>query len=328
MSEAYGLVKARNSMLANGVVKYSESHPRKASIVIAQTEAGRVDILQSLSVKSGMSDDFTIMRISREAVGHGVTDLQDRMEAYTACVHLRRFDGYDIWCDDRREQSAVLPEGSIHISDMRCVWSADIRGPFDVVNFCVPQSALDEMTEEFGLSPVEQFCCPIGLARVDVVLKNLALALLPALAKPSETNKLFADHAVRAVTAHMIRNYGSLKRLPRFARGSLAYWQERRAKDMLRANLCGDLSISELAGACGLSSSHFSQAFKKTVGCPPHRWLLIQRVEKAKRLLLNSRQQLSEIALETGFTDQSHFTRVFSQHTGESPGAWRRAQIR
>jgi AraC family transcriptional regulator len=86
--------------------------------------------------------------------------------------------------------------------------------------------------------------------------------------------------------------------------------------------------LPELASACRLSPSHFSKAFRHTVGCPPHQWLLTQRVERAKHLILNTSQSLSEIALTTGFADQSHLTRVFSQRVKASPAAWRRSQGR
>jgi AraC-like DNA-binding protein len=102
----------------------------------------------------------------------------------------------------------------------------------------------------------------------------------------------------------------------------------RRAKDLLCADLSANLGLAELAGACRLSVSRFSQAFRQTVGCPPHQWLMMQRVERAKELILNTDQSLSEIALAIGFADQSHFTRVFSQRVEVSPAAWRRAQER
>ncbi len=85
-----------------------------------------------------------------------------------------------------------------------------------------------------------------------------------------------------------------------------------------------DLSLSEPARACGLSLSYFSRAFKQSVGAPPHRWLLLQRVQRAKSLLRNSDRSLAETAAACGFADQSHFTRVFSNVVGVSPGAWRK----
>jgi AraC family transcriptional regulator len=57
---------------------------------------------------------------------------------------------------------------------------------------------------------------------------------------------------------------------------------------------------------------------------PPHRWLLMQRVKRAKELLRGTRTPIAEIAVTYGFADQSHLTRVFSKVFRVSPGAWRR----
>jgi AraC family transcriptional regulator len=298
------------------------------SVVFAQTPVNRVDLIEQLSIGTIPGGDFVINHIARKRPGHGMTDRAIKRGWYVACVHLERLDAYDVWCDDEHESSGVLEAGALHVNDMRSAWRADIRSPFDVVNFCVPQSAFDEITSEEGSAPIEELHCPITLARADAVLKNFALALLPALATPDQTNKLFSDHAARAVTAHLAKTYAPIQFRPRYGRGGLAPWQERRAKEMLRANLSGNLSLPELASACRLSTGHFSRAFKQTVGCPPHQWLLRQRVEQAKHLILNTNEPLCGIALDTGFSDQAHFTRVFSQRVKASPAAWRRQQGR
>ncbi|MEJ0028388.1 MAG: AraC family transcriptional regulator [Rhizomicrobium sp.] len=111
---------------------------------------------------------------------------------------------------------------------------------------------------------------------------------------------------------------------PPSRRGGLPPWQARRARRFIAENLSRPLALAELAEACGLSRSHFSAAFRETFGCPPHRWLLLQRVERAKHLLLTSGRTLREIAIDVGFADQSHLTRVFTRHVKVSPGAWRR----
>jgi AraC family transcriptional regulator len=298
------------------------------SVVFAQTAADRVDLIERLSIRTFPGDDFAITHIARRGRGHGMTDGAAKRESYVACVHLEELDDCDIWCDEEHESVDALEAGVLHVNDMRRAWRADIRSPFHVVNFCVPQSAFDEITSEEGGAPIAELHCPIGLACVDTVLKNFALALLPALATPDQTNRLFADHTARAVTAHLAKTYAPTQFRPKYCRGGLAPWQERRAKEMLRANLSGDLSLPQLASACRLSSGHFSRAFKQTVGCPPHQWLLHQRVERAKQLILNTDAPLCEIALDTGFADQSHFTRVFAERVRASPAAWRRDQGR
>jgi transcriptional regulator GlxA family with amidase domain len=93
---------------------------------------------------------------------------------------------------------------------------------------------------------------------------------------------------------------------------------------MMLANIDGKLGLDELANACELSRSHFARAFKVATGSSPFQWLLAQRIERAKNLLLDSNLPIDQIAEQCGFTDQSHFTRTFLKFAGAAPGQWRR----
>jgi AraC family transcriptional regulator len=116
-----------------------------------------------------------------------------------------------------------------------------------------------------------------------------------------------------------------MRSLARPVRGGLAPWQVRRAKEILCANLDGRVPLQEVARECRLSVSHFSRAFRRSMGAAPHNWLLTRRVEAAKEKLRDDRLSLLDVALVCGFADQSHLTRVFTRIVGVSPGAWRRA---
>ncbi len=219
----YGRLSASDVFAsARSIVK--EPHPceRDVPVVFAQTSPRRVDLFKKLIVKTGTGDEFAMTHMSRQAPGHGMTETQTRCDAFVACVHLEGLDDYDLWCDGKHQPCGTLGPGTIHINDMRHVWQADIRKPFHAVNVHMPQSVLDEIAEEEGASRVDELCCPIGLAHVDTVFQNLALALLPALARSDQVNKLFADHAARAVTAHLRRTYGSLRMNSQSGRGCLA----------------------------------------------------------------------------------------------------------
>ncbi len=98
----------------------------------------------------------------------------------------------------------------------------------------------------------------------------------------------------------------------------------RRVCEHVRDRLDGRITHRELAAIAGLSESHFSRAFKRSVGMSAHRYISRRRVESAAELIAETDQPLSEIALAVGFSDQSHFTRVFHRLTGETPGAFRR----
>lgn len=106
--------------------------------------------------------------------------------------------------------------------------------------------------------------------------------------------------------------------------GGLAPWQLRRAKEMLRQNLCDNIQLAEVAQACKISVNHFSRAFKASAGQPPHHWVMTVRIDAARDLLANSHTPLVQVASVCGFADQSHFSRAFARMVGCSPGAWRR----
>lgn len=107
-------------------------------------------------------------------------------------------------------------------------------------------------------------------------------------------------------------------------RSGLAGWQRDLAIRRLLGNLTEDFPVADLAGCCGLSRSHFTRAFKNSMGTSPHRWLVRERVRRAAELLERTDDSIAEIALSCGFCDQSHLTRMFHAIVGVSPAAWRR----
>ena len=106
--------------------------------------------------------------------------------------------------------------------------------------------------------------------------------------------------------------------------GGLAPWQLDLALQLLLRDIGADFPVAFVARLCGLSRSHFTKAFKVSMGAPPHRWLVGQRLRRARDLLERSDDSISAIALSCGFADQSHLTRRFHATVGCSPAAWRR----
>ena len=112
--------------------------------------------------------------------------------------------------------------------------------------------------------------------------------------------------------------------LRRVTSGGLASWQVALAQRLLLNDLRADQSVQQIAAHCGLSRSYFEKAFKASLGTPPHQWLVRQRILRAAKMLEQTNRNIGSIALSCGFTDQSHFTRVFRTIVGASPAAWRR----
>jgi AraC-like DNA-binding protein len=160
----------------------------------------------------------------------------------------------------------------------------------------------------------------------DSVVRSLGEALMPAFERPETANQLFVDYIALALMSHLTASYGERAAGLRADPACLTPRQERRAKEILLANMEGRIGLAELAREVGLSRSHFARAFKATTGLPPYRWLLARRLEHACELLLVTDLSLDSIASRCGFTDRSHFNRTFTKATGSSPSQWRRSR--
>jgi AraC family transcriptional regulator len=88
------------------------------------------------------------------------------------------------------------------------------------------------------------------------------------------------------------------------------------------------LSVSMLSSTVGLSRSHFSVAFRRSVGRTPREHVVRLRIERAMELLRYTNLPIGEIALGTGFCDQAHFANTFRRATGLRPTEWRKRNHR
>lgn len=113
---------------------------------------------------------------------------------------------------------------------------------------------------------------------------------------------------------------------PADPRGGLAPWQIRRVIAYVDQHLADSIDTQALANLARLSKCHFTRAFRRSLQEPPHRYVMRRRIEHACALMLTSNAPLSHVAAECGLADQAHFSRLFRQLLGVSPGAWRRAQ--
>ncbi len=107
-------------------------------------------------------------------------------------------------------------------------------------------------------------------------------------------------------------------------RGCLAMWQLKRIATYVEIRSDSNIRLLDLARLVQLSKSHFSRAFRQSVGEPPMSYVARHRILRAQTLMRDPKSSLSSIALACGMCDQAHLTRVFGRIVGMSPGAWRR----
>jgi AraC family transcriptional regulator len=278
-----------------------------------------------ISVRTRRKAQLAVTRLRSE------TGLADRTtpftseRAFTVQLHLRPVSPVKFWLHGRPVSAEPAQDGSVSIMHLDQEPSMYLGNAFDMVQFYVPRTALDEFADENDGCRCETLTWPSG--KVDHRLRSLALCLLPALERPELSSELYVDHLVFAAHAYIARTYGGIKIAPSITRGGLAPWQLHRATEMLKANLDGQIALSQVARECKLSVSHFVRAFKQTIGEPPYRWLLQQRIDAAKELLLHSDMPMVEIALKCGFADQACFIRAFRKLLDTTPGEWRRIRM-
>jgi len=248
-----------------------------------------------------------------------------REDAFVVTLHLRDRPNREYWEDGRRASVCDVRAGESCLHDLKRDPSALLDTPYHMLSFYLPRASLDAIADEANAPRIRDLSYKPGAGVNDVTISSLGSLLLPALSHPDPASRLFLDYVLLAFGTHVARTYGSMRPVSRLPQGSLAPWQERRAKEILRANLEGGVPLKEVARACGLSVGHFSRAFRRTLGATPHNWLNEQRIVLSKEKLRDDRLSLSDVALECGFCDQSHFTRHFTRIVGVTPGAWRRA---
>ena len=96
-----------------------------------------------------------------------------------------------------------------------------------------------------------------------------------------------------------------------------------RARDLADARYFEPLGVDDMARAAGLSRAHFSRAFRRAFGEPPHAYLLTRRLERAAALLRSTDQSVAEICFSVGLQSVGSFTTSFTRTFGLPPTAYR-----
>jgi AraC family transcriptional regulator len=287
-------------------------------------EALRVENAPAIVTRSLRKADIAVTEIRSDNPPLEMTGSIQQEDAFLIALQLRDFPNREYWEDGRRASVCDLRAGESCLYDLKRDPAALLDKPYHSLAFYLSRAAIDAIADDAHAPRIRDLSYEPAAGVNDVTISGLGNLLLPALSHPDQANPLFVDHVLLAVGVHIAQTYGGMRPMLRPVRGGLAPWQERRAREILRANIKRGVPLKEVARECGLSVGHFSHAFRRTLGVAPHKWLIEQRVVLSKEKLRDG-LSLSDVATECGFSDQSHLTRVFRQTVGVSPAAWRRA---
>jgi AraC family transcriptional regulator len=229
-----------------------------------------------------------------------------------------------MYAADGYKFEGVVRKGDILISPagQPTSWRLDDEG--DALGIMLQPAFLHQVaSESMGMNPDRVELLSKG-PLCDPWIAKIGNSLLDELQSGGSGTSLNADRLGLALAGHLLKHY--LARPPAEAVPSERLPDRRLQKALSRIqdNL-GDssLSLAVLAKEAHLSESHFCHAFKKTTGWSPHRYLIRQRIERAKQLLRGSSESLFTIAFRVGFADASHLSRHFKRIVRVTPGQYR-----
>jgi AraC family transcriptional regulator len=190
------------------------------------------------------------------------------------------------------------------------------RDHIDVLAISIDPAFMTAVCGELTAS--DRFELKTTRAVEDHYIKAVCLALHTEVKNGGKSGRLYSDSLITALAVHLASKY-SARRTTRAGAAEGSPPMIRQAQEFILENLTRNLTLTEIADSVNVSAFHFSRVFKQHTGLSPYQFVLKQRIERARQLLLRGEHSLSDVALQLGFADQSHFSLHFKRFSGMTP---------
>lgn len=209
-----------------------------------------------------------------------------------------------------------LTAGSIAVTPAHVMHSAIVDEPSEfIILYLRPEfvSQSCAQTMSHALKP--------AVVRSDALIQAISTTLTKEAS--GESDRLYAESLLHALSTHLLKRYAWPASVKSFKSAGLSARKLTQVQDYIEAHLQEPIRLDDLAVTTHLSRYHFCRLFKQSVGISPYRYILQQRIKKAQQLLRDPTLSLVEVALASGFANQSHFSRHFRQQVGVTPSYYR-----
>ncbi len=256
----------------------------------------------------------------------GILCEQYRLSGYTnagktylnhhLCIHMAgATPAY--WYENGRKHNAFLKPGGVHLASAGSATPAGgCEQNFDLFVIELSPGIFTRVLQEDAPPTVE---LRDRTAVRDAQIFSLGAALQMELSSGCPSGRLYAELLGASLTAYLARHYCVWPAKVREAKAGMPAHRLRRTIDYIETNLTGDLRLEEMAENAQMSPYTFSRLFTQAAGLTPHQYVLRARIKEAKRMLREGKASIADVSLQLGFSDQSHFTRVFHKITGVTP---------
>jgi len=200
-------------------------------------------------------------------------------------------------------------------------WTSDI----EVTHLYLTRDILAKVSAETFDRDIADVRLRDVLKTDDQVLRSGIAAVAEEVRGKNLGGRLFVDAVATQICIQILRRYATVVFRESRSTTGLSPMQSKMVADYIEVNLDQQLTLDELAEVAHVSSSHFLRQFKLRFGCAPHCYVIQRRLACAERLLAKTTLPIKEISAKSGFSDQSHMTRVFQRFLKTTPNAYREA---
>ena len=193
-------------------------------------------------------------------------------------------------------------------------WLVD--GELDVVTLSISAAELQRTPAHDQFQRMRfAFADPLGAALTRQILGELYAPQTPE-------RQVYVTALAGALKAHMVRGPQNTA-ASNIPTADFAAYRLHHIMNRVLARPEADHSLEAMAADADLTPSHFCRVFKRATGVSPHQYVMKARLDRAQELLAGSDLTIAQVAEALGFTSQSHFTRAFRGHAGQTPSTWR-----
>ena len=197
--------------------------------------------------------------------------------------------------------------------------------PIDVVHLYLKHQMLSKVCADVLDRDIADIHLKDVLRADDIMLNRSIVSINEEATNENLGGRLYVDSVSTQICVHLLRNYANVCYRSRDVSSGLSPAQVRQVEAYVEANLDTQLSLEELAAITRTSTSYFLRQFKLRFGMPPHMYVIQRRINHAQHLLTKTALPIKAIACKSGFSDQSHMTRLFQRLLNTTPSAYRRA---
>lgn len=260
--------------------------------------------------------------VESRRIAAGVTHYVPASINHRLGIHVGAPVNASCHCDGKHHRR-VQSDGDIDIvpAGLDGDWKDD--ADCTILRLWVSPALVRRAAEDLDIDPDRVVVNP-QFQRRDARIEHIAHALATGLNPDVPSDRLYFESLAKALAVQIIQGAASKPEAP--ARQTLSFGQKRRLTDFIEANLDQDLSLDEMAQVAAISVSHLKVLFRHTFGMPPHQYVIHRRVDRARALLHQGKMPLSQIALEAGFSHQSHMAQSMKRLLGVTPATLIRLQ--